>query len=187
MTTFPVIWTKKQNRRADRPLAHFQDLTFMPFYCCQSLLVADREAEDMNYYRNTNHDVAPRSNCRRRIVTKEMAFYCFDILSSHLYRHQEPPWPPTFPNGELWVSWVSLFYLQFSRTLSFHSSPFCCSSVRDLKQKACLGELRGFSIHDNKRSVKIHRSRRNSFWSLRYQERICFWSQILYLMSHTLF
>ncbi|XP_015747199.1 PREDICTED: AMMECR1-like protein [Acropora digitifera] len=72
----------------------------MPFYCCQSLLVADREAEDMNYYRNTSKDVNHRTNCRHRIVTKEMAFYCFDILASHLYRLQEPPWP-NFPNDEL--------------------------------------------------------------------------------------
>lgn len=78
----------------------------MPFYCCQSLLVADREAEDMNYYRNTSKDVNHRANCRHRIVTKEMAFYCFDILASHLYRLQEPPWP-NFPNDEfpLFVTW----------------------------------------------------------------------------------
>ncbi|KAJ7378173.1 AMME chromosomal region protein 1-like [Desmophyllum pertusum] len=80
----------------------------MPFYCCQSLLVADREAaEDMNCYRNANKDVVPRSNgYRHRIVSKDMAFYCFDILASHLYRLQEPPWP-NFPNEEfpLFVTW----------------------------------------------------------------------------------
>ncbi|KAK2566675.1 AMMECR1-like protein, partial [Acropora cervicornis] len=92
-------------RRAKRSLAHFEE-SLMPFYCCQSLLVADREAEDMNYYRNTSKDVNHRTNCRHRIVTKEMAFYCFDILASHLYRLQEPPWP-NFPNDEfpLFVTW----------------------------------------------------------------------------------
>lgn len=63
-------------------------------------MAADREAEDMNYYRNANKDVVPRNNYRHRIVSKDMAFYCFDILESHLYRLQEPPWP-NFPNEEL--------------------------------------------------------------------------------------
>lgn len=95
---------KKTKSQSSAPAGSFSrsNFRFMPFYCCQSLLVADREAEDMNYYRNTNKDVVPRNSYRHRIVTKEMAFYCFDILASHLHRLQEPPWP-NFPNDELWV------------------------------------------------------------------------------------
>lgn len=118
MTAFPVIWTQKYNSEISQSstfAGSFQE-SLMPFYCCQSLLVADREAEDMNYYRNSSKDVSHRTNCRHRIVTKEMAFYCFDILASHLYRLQEPSWP-NFPNDELWVYYV--FFCYFFITVSY--------------------------------------------------------------------
>ncbi|CAH3158643.1 unnamed protein product [Porites lobata] len=121
----------------------------MPFYCCQSLLVADREAEDMNYYRNSNHDVAPRNNCRRRIVTKEMAFYCFDILCSHLHRHQEPPWP-NFPNGEfpLFVTWKIDNGRERGRTL-----------------RGCIGTFTAMRLHKGLRDYTLSSALRDTRFS----------------------
>lgn len=39
----------------------------------------------MNYYRNVNKDVVLRNGYRYCIVSKDMVFYCFDILESYLY------------------------------------------------------------------------------------------------------
>lgn len=72
----------------------------MPFYCCQTLLVADKERENMNYYRNSNRQITQQNGYRRRIISKEMAFYCFDLLASHLYRLKEPA-RPLFTNEPL--------------------------------------------------------------------------------------
>ena len=58
------------------------------------------DSEEMNYYRNTNRQIVAQNGYRPRIVSKEMAFYCFDVLASHLHRIQEPPWPK-FTNDPL--------------------------------------------------------------------------------------
>ncbi|XP_031557473.1 AMME syndrome candidate gene 1 protein-like [Actinia tenebrosa] len=78
----------------------------MPFYCCQTLLVADKERENMNYYKNSNRQVTHQNVYRRRIISKEMAFYCFDLLASHLYRLKEPA-RPLFTNEPfpVFVTW----------------------------------------------------------------------------------
>lgn len=128
----------------------------MPFYCCQSLLVADREAEDMNYYRNANKDVAPRNSFRHRIVTKEMAFYCFDILAMHLglYHHHEPPWP-NFPNDEfpLFVTW---------------------KIGQDHRLRGCIGTFTAMRLHKGLREYTLSSALRDSRFSPVTKEELSF-------------
>jgi len=56
---------------------------------CHILLLDHGMHEVMNYYAKTY--VASQTRYQHDIAMKEMAFYCFVILSSHLYRLQEPP------------------------------------------------------------------------------------------------
>ncbi|EDO46025.1 predicted protein [Nematostella vectensis] len=60
----------------------------------------------MNCYRNTNRQIVQHNGYKRRIISKDMAFYCFDMLASHLYRVKEPS-RPHFTNDSfpLFVTW----------------------------------------------------------------------------------
>ena len=48
----------------------------------------------------TNGLVSLRNNSM--VVSSDMCFFCFDVLSSHL-NQMEPPKTPNFPNDNLWV------------------------------------------------------------------------------------
>ncbi|XP_054168425.1 uncharacterized protein CG5902-like [Oppia nitens] len=85
------------------------------------------------------------SVAKQMIVTNEMCFFCFDVLSSHL-NHTEPPKIPNFPNEchPLFVTW---------------------KIGRDRRLRGCIGTFNAMNLHIGLREYAMTSALKDSRFS----------------------
>ncbi|CAH8639908.1 unnamed protein product [Heterobilharzia americana] len=87
----------------------------------------------------TSRSCVPRNGLNTPgVVRREMCYFCFDVLHSHLHNTDPPSAPKTFPNSSypLFVTWTY---------------------GKDDKLRGCIGTFTAMNIHNGLREYAINR------------------------------